>query len=177
MDENEKRSRFEECIMPHLDAAYNLARWLSGKDQDAEDIVQDACLRAYKFFGGFRGGDAQTWLLRIVHNAFYDSLHDSRHHQQFSEFNENIHSPDDSSDAPDTALIRKSDNDFLREGIEQLPIEFREILVMRELHGFSYNQIAEVADLPMGTVMSRLARAREELRHFIEHVQKERKIA
>ncbi len=177
MDENEKRARFEECIMPHLDSAYNLARWLCGKEQDADDIVQDAFLRAYKFFGGFRGGDAHAWILHIVRNTFYDWLHEHRHEQQSSEFDENLHSGAAHSDAPDAALMRKSDADLLREGMGRLPLEFREILVMRELEGFSYNQIAEVAGLPMGTVMSRLARAREELRRLVENMQKEKKVA
>ena len=177
MDENEKRARFEERIMPHLDSAYNLARWLSGKDQDAEDIVQDAFLRGYRFFAGFRGGDARAWLLHIVRNTFYDWLREHRHDQQFSEFDEKLHSPATDSERPDAALIRKADAGMLRESIARLPVQLREVLVMREVEGLSYNEIAQVADLPLGTVMSRLARAREQLRHLVVVSQNERKIA
>jgi RNA polymerase sigma-70 factor (ECF subfamily) len=150
--------------MPHMDAAYNLARWLAGNDSDAQDVVQEACLRAFKFFGGFRGGDGRSWLLRIVRNSFYDWLQRQRHAELATPFDEQVHDGPTASPAPDAALLEKADNDLLHKAIEALPAEYREVLVMRELEGLSYKEIAEIAELPIGTVMSRLARAREQLR-------------
>ena len=164
MDEQDKLARFEQCIMPHMDAAYNLARWLAGNDPDAQDVVQEAYLRAFKFFGGFRGGDGRSWLLRIVRNSFYDSLQRQRHAELGTPFDEQVHNSPAASPAPDAALLEKADNDLLHKAIEALPAEYREVLIMRELESLSYKEIAQIAELPIGTVMSRLARAREQLR-------------
>ena len=167
MEEQDKLARFEQSIMPHMNAAYNLARWLAGNDPDAQDIVQEAYLRAFKFLGGFRGGDSRSWLLRIVRNAFYDWLKRNRRQDPVTEFDEELHSGPDETEGPGALLIEKADHELVREAIAELPVEFREILVLRELEGFSYKEIADVADIPLGTVMSRLARAREHLRTLV----------
>ena len=159
--------RFEQIVLPHLDAAYNLARWLTRNDQDAEDVVQEACLRAFKFFGGFRGGDSRSWLLRIVRNAFYDWLKRNRREETGTPFDEELHSAADETGTPDILLLEKGDHELMRKAIEDLPFDFREILVLRELEGLSYKEIAEIAEVPLGTVMSRLARAREHLRTLL----------
>ena len=163
VEEQDKLARFEQCIMPHMDAAYNLARWLAGNDPDAQDVVQDACLRAFKFFGGFRGGDSRSWLLRIVRNCFYDWLRHQARADLETPFDEQVHGPAADSPAPDAALLEKADKELVHQALEALPLEYREVLVMRELEGLSYKEIADVAELPIGTVMSRLARAREQL--------------
>ena len=167
MDEQDKLARFEQSIMPHMDAAYNLSRWLSNNDSDAQDVVQEAYLRAFKFFGGFRGGNSRAWLLRIVRNAFYDWLKKNRGDQAEEPFDEEVHDTIDETAAPDAALLEKADHERLYKAIAGLPVEFREILVLRELEGFSYKEISEVADVPLGTVMSRLARGREHLRNVL----------
>jgi RNA polymerase sigma-70 factor (ECF subfamily) len=167
VDEQEKLARFEESIMPHIDAAYNLARWLTSSDPDAQDIVQDACLRAFKFFGGFRGGNSRAWLLRIVRNAFYDWVKQHRRDDATTPFDEELHGTPEEKDAPDALLLEKADHELLHQAIAALPVEFREILVLRELEGLSYKEIADVAAVPLGTVMSRLARAREHLRALL----------
>jgi RNA polymerase sigma-70 factor (ECF subfamily) len=144
-----------------------LARWLAGNDPDAQDVVQEAYLRAYKFLGGFRGGDSRSWLLRIVRNAFYDWLKRNRREDTGTSFDEELHSTGEETATPDTLLLKKADHELMRKAIEELPCEFREILVLRELEGLSYKEIADVADVPLGTVMSRLARAREHLRTLL----------
>ena len=174
MDEQDKLARFEQCIMPHMDAAYNLARWLAGNEPDAQDVTQEACLRAFKFFGGFRGGDSRSWLLRIVRNSFYDWLKQQRRTELATPFDEQVHDTAAASPAPDAALLEKADKEMVHQTLEALPVEYREVLVMRELEGLSYKEIADVAELPIGTVMSRLARAREQLRQgLLERLQKE----
>ena len=149
--------------MPHLDAAYNLARWLTGNEHDAEDVVQDACLRAYKFFGGFRGGNSRSWLLAIVRNAGYSWLQQNRAKAITMQYDEEIHSVEDDSANPSLVLTHASNREFIRQAIETLPVEFREVVVLRELEGLAYKEIADVAGVPIGTVMSRLARARKQL--------------
>lgn len=149
--------------MPHMDAAYNLARWLTSNDADAQDVVQDAFLRAFKFFGGFRGGNSRAWLLRVVRNAFYDWLKRNRGEETKEPFDEELHDTLDEA-APDTLLLEKADHERLHAAIAGLAVEFREILVLRELEGLSYKEISDVAGVPLGTVMSRLARGREHLR-------------
>ena len=169
MEEQHKLAKFEQSIMPHMNAAYNLARWLAGNDPDAQDVVQEAYLRAFKFFSGFRGGDSRSWLLRIVRNSFYDWLKRNRREETGTdfEFDEELHGGADETGTPDALLLEKADHELLHEAIAELPLEFREILVLRELEGFSYKEIADVADVPLGTVMSRLARAREHLRTLV----------
>lgn len=159
--------RFEQLIMPHLDAAFNLARWLVRNPQDAQDIVQESYLRAYKFFGGFQGGDARAWLLKIVRNTSYTFLEKNRPANLSEEFDEKIHATDAGGPDTETAILRSAESQMLHQALEQLPANFREILVLRELEGLSYKEIAEVANVPIGTVMSSLARGRERLREVL----------
>ena len=161
LPEENKLERFEQAVLPHLDAAYNLARWLTRNDADAEDVVQEAALRAFKFFGGFRGGDSRAWLLTIVRNACYTWLRQNRAQELDAPFDEETHGVE--GDNPETVLLEGLDRQMLKEALEELPLEFREAIVLRELEGLSYKEIAAVADVPVGTVMSRLARARKRL--------------
>jgi RNA polymerase sigma-70 factor (ECF subfamily) len=164
-----QRARFEEVVLPHLDSAYNLARWLTGNDHDAEDVVQDAYLRAVKFFASFRGGDGRPWLLAIVRRAAYDWLERNRSHQPLAVFDEDLHSDPGNSLDPAQLALRQEDREILRQALADLSVPFREILVLRELEGLSYKEIAAVTDLPPGTIMSRLARGRERLRECLVH--------
>ncbi len=154
---------FEQVLLPHLDAAYNLARWLTRNDQDAEDVVQEAYLRALRFFGGFRGGDGRPWLLAIVRNACHDFLRNRGPAGQMAPFDEEIHSQETEAQTPETLLLQQADRETVRRALEGLPIAWREVLVLRELEGLSYKAIAEVLGVPIGTVMSRLSRARARL--------------
>jgi len=159
--------RFEEAMLPHLAAAYNLARWLTRNGPDAEDLVQDAYLRALKAFDGFRGDNGRAWLLRIVRNTCYTWLQENRVQELATAFDEEVHATEDGSTNPETLLLRSADKQFLKEALEKLPLEFREVIVLRELEGLSYKEIAELAGIPVGTVMSRLARARERLQELL----------
>lgn len=161
-------ARFEQVILPHLDAAYNLARWLMRNDHDADDAVQDACLRALRFIGGFRGGDGRVWLLKIVRNTCYSRLQRVKTGSQETEFDDEVHSPEPEAANPETLLSRSRDTAALNLALEELPEEFREVVVMRDLEGLSYKEIADIAGLPIGTVMSRLARARKRLQRMLK---------
>ena len=160
-------ARFERVVLPHLDSAYNLARWLTGNGHDAEDVVQDAYLRAVKFFAGFRGGDGRPWLLGIIRRVCYDWLERNRSHQPLAVFDEELYGDRGDSLDPVQLLLRQEDRELLRQALAELPVEFREVLVLRELEGLSYKEIAAVSDLPPGTIMSRLARGRERLRQCL----------
>lgn len=149
--------------MLHLDAAYNLARWLMRNEQDAEDMVQEACLRAFTFFHSFHGEDGRAWLLAIVRNTCYTWLRKNRAQELDTVFDEQKHSVEADMADPEVLLLQKADRELLQQLLEQLPTEFREVLILRELEGMSYKQISAIADLPIGTVMSRLARARRRL--------------
>jgi RNA polymerase sigma-70 factor, ECF subfamily len=153
-------SAFDQVVLPHIDAAYNLARWLTRNGHDAEDVVQEAFVRALRFFGGFHGGNARAWLLAIVRNTCYDWLRRHRPSEASDPFDEEIHSAVDQSPTAEDLLIEKADRLRLREALETLPLAWREVLILRELEGLSYKEIADVAGIKMGTVMSRLARAR-----------------
>ncbi|MGB8356762.1 MAG: sigma-70 family RNA polymerase sigma factor [Chthoniobacteraceae bacterium] len=159
--------QFEQAILPHLDAAYNLARWLTGNDQDARDVVQEASLRALKFFSGFRGTNSRAWLLTIVRNTFYNWLEKNRPHQVSMAGDEELLAMEDPSVDPALLFSRSANIEAVRGAIEQLPVEFREIIVLRELEDCSYKEIADVAGVPIGTVMSRLARARKQLQEIL----------
>ncbi len=160
------QSPFEEALLPHLDAAYNLARWLTRNDQDAEDVVQEAYLRALRFFGAFRGGDGRAWLLAIVRNTCHDWL---RRHSapDTTPFDEEIHTGERPAETPETLLLQRGDRATLQRALAALPVGWREVLVLRELEGLSYRQIAEIVGVPVGTVMSRLARARARLQQHV----------
>ncbi len=155
---------FDDVVLPHLDAAYNLARWLIRNPQDADDIVQEAYLRALKFFGGYRGGDSRAWILKIVRNVSYSFLEKNRPSDLAVEFDEKVHTTEAGQPDAEASLLQSVDSRALREALEELPVNFREIVILRELEGMSYKEIAEVMGVPMGTVMSGLARGRAQLR-------------
>lgn len=162
------RERFEQAVLPHLDAAYSLARWLTRNEQDAQDVTQESFLRAFRFFDGYQGGNMRAWLLTIVRNTCYTWLHQNRPSQSGVEFDEEIHSGESPSDAdPEIQALASADKETLRRAIEELPEMFREVLVLRELEGMSYKEIADVTSVSLGTVMSRLARARTRLRQAL----------
>lgn len=156
---------FDETILPHLDAAHNLARWLMRGSDEADDVVQEACLRAYRYFDTFRGGNARAWLLRIVRTTSISWRHKNRGQQLATEFDEEIHSDGSEALNPEALLLRAADSRLLAQAMEHLPERLREVLVLRELEGLSYKEIAEVVGVPTGTVMSTLYRARERFRH------------
>jgi RNA polymerase sigma-70 factor, ECF subfamily len=157
---------FEETMLPHLDAAHNLARWLLRNEQDAQDVVQEAYLRAFKSFGGFYGSNGRAWLLTIVRNTSYTLLKKNRAVDLTTTFDEEIHSSGHESVSPAIILEQSENSDLVRKAIDTLPVEFREILVLRHQEGLSYKEIADIAQLALGTVMSRLARARAKLREY-----------
>jgi RNA polymerase sigma-70 factor, ECF subfamily len=157
----EDRERFEQLVLPHVDAAFNLARWLLRGRSDAEDVAQEALLRACRFFGGFNGGDARAWLLQIVRNTCYTWLEKNRPMELSMEFDEELHQQ--TSATPETLAIIADDHKRLTLALETLPPRFREVLVLRELEGCSYKEIASITSIPIGTVMSSLSRARRQL--------------
>jgi RNA polymerase sigma-70 factor (ECF subfamily) len=161
--------RFEEVILPHLDAAYNLARWLTGNAHDAEDVVQEASCRALKFFHGFRGHNGRTWWLQVVRHTCYTWLQTHKARVPVRPFREDLHGAAADDLNPEKLLLRRADEQLVREAIEELSVEFREAVVLRELEGLSYQEIATVAGIPLGTVMSRLARARRQLQERLSH--------
>jgi RNA polymerase sigma-70 factor (ECF subfamily) len=167
----QKALRFEAMALPHIDSAFNLARWLARNDQDAEDIVQEAYLRAFKFFDGFHGNDGRPWLLSIVRNTFYTWYQQRKAQGESVEYDEQLHGigtqdPDGAQRTavdPQELLVQKDDRRQLDRALQTLPAEFREVLVLRELEELSYKEIATIVGIPMGTVMSRLARGRKQL--------------
>lgn len=165
----------EATLLPHLDAAYNLARWITRDDHDAEDVVQDAFMRAMRYFHAFRGGNARGWMLGIVRNTAYSWLEKNRPAEVVAVDDEQLgdlaaaNAEGTASDGnPEVVLLRSANRKLVNQAIEALPVAYREVLVMREIEDLSYKEIAEVAGLPIGTVMSRLSRARELLRRAIE---------
>jgi RNA polymerase sigma-70 factor (ECF subfamily) len=167
MDQTEQRLSFEETVLPHLDAAYNLARWLTRNNQDAEDAVQEAYLRAFRFFDGFRGGDGRAWLLAVVRNTCFTWLKE-RGRKQTIEFDEHIHGGEAIEPTPEITLLRKATLGSVQDCMELLPLEYREAFVLRELEDMSYKEISDVAGVPIGTVMSRLSRARKRLQACLQ---------
>ena len=155
-------ARFERLALPHLDAAYNLARWLTQDEHAAEDVVQEAYFRAARYFGSFRGGDGRPWLLGVVRRASFDWLAKQRA-QAAVVFDEDVHDRGDESSNPELLAIREYDQARVRQALEELPPQLREVIVLRELEGLSYHQIAAVTEVPIGTVMSRLSRGRRQL--------------
>jgi RNA polymerase sigma-70 factor (ECF subfamily) len=169
--------RSERIVMPHLGAGYNLARWLTRNDHDAEDVVQDAYLRALRSFDRYRGGDPRSWVLTIVRNTCYTWLRQNRAATTPPVGDDDEDSiaeiPGDPAAQPEVQFLRDVDQQLLRGALEALSAEFREVVVLRELEGLSYKEIADITDVPLGTVMSRLARARRQLQQSLLRRMKE----
>lgn len=166
---------FEDVMLPHLDAAHNLAKWLLRNEEDAKDVVQEAYLRAFKSFGGFHGSNGRAWLLTIVRNTSYTLLKKNRAADLTTTFDEEIHAASDESASPAIIVEHAEDAELVTKAIDELPAEFREILVLRHQEGLSYKEIADIAQIPPGTVMSRLARARARLKECLsDHLGKEK---
>jgi RNA polymerase sigma-70 factor (ECF subfamily) len=174
--DEERCRRFERIALPHLDAAHNLARWLTGNPDDADDVVQEAFLRAFRYFDAFRGGNFKIWLLTIVRNTCITWMGLNRARSLVFQAPDEMAEPEDGAATellwgglpkdPEALLLRTLDSRLLASLISRLAPEFREILILREMEGLSYREIATVAEIPMGTVMSRLGRARQQLRQF-----------
>ena len=169
MPGDSKRARFEREVLPHLDAAHNLALWLLRNRADAQDAAQEACLRAYKYFDGFHGGDAKAWLLRIVRNSCYSWLKSNPKGEALDpegngrldpEHERALAAAGQGTASPEAQLLAKADQALLTQGLNALPASYREVLVLREIEELSYKEISAIAEIPIGTVMSRLARAR-----------------
>jgi len=163
LSDHSKAVRFEEIALPHLGAAYNLARWLVHNDHDAEDLVQEAFLRAFKSFSGYYGGNSRAWLLTIVRNTCYTWLQQNRVLRTSELIEDKLDEVELDFADPETLLLQRVNAQIVRQALTELPVEFREVVVLREMEGFSYKEIANVVDLPLGTVMSRLARGRKRL--------------
>jgi RNA polymerase sigma-70 factor (ECF subfamily) len=163
--EPQDRTRFEQLVLPHLDGAANLARWLLRNRADSEDVVQEAMLRAYRFFGRFHGGDARAWLLQIVRNTCYSWLEKNRPAELMTEFNEEVHQQPVAT--PEMLAAQADERRRLMLALESLSPQSREVLVLRELEGCSYKEIGEITGIPIGTVMSTLSRARQRLQRTL----------
>ncbi|HZZ91887.1 MAG TPA: sigma-70 family RNA polymerase sigma factor [Usitatibacter sp.] len=169
-------ARFEQCVLPHLDAAFNLARWLTRNDHDAEDVVQEAFVRAMRYFDGMKGSEARPWLLAIVRNTGYTWLRKNRPGDVVSLEDagplstevESVGHAGGTDANPEVILLQSANRKLVNQALEELPIGYREVIVMREIEDLSYKEIASIAGIPIGTVMSRLARGREILRRAIE---------
>src|SRR5271155_4293718 len=167
MLENNQLVDFEQTLLPHLDAAYNLARWLTRNEQNAQDVVQEAYLRALRFFPGFRGDNARAWLMKIVRNTCFNWLHANRPLQEATEFDENLFPADTRAPNPEEVVLQYDSGTLVRKALEELPSNFREVLILREIEGMSYREIAYITGMPAGTVMSSLSRARGRLRQTL----------
>ncbi len=167
MDSAKKQALFEQAVMPHLNAAYNLARWLTHNGDDAEDLVQDAFLRAFRSFETFQGQDGRAWLLAIVRNTCFTWLRQKGHHA-VANFDEELHGATDQSLNAESALLNEAALGSLNDCLAALPPEFREAIVLRELEELSYKEISDIARVPVGTVMSRIARGRKRLQQCLE---------
>lgn len=177
-----EKDRFARVLLPHLDAAYGLAYWLMRNEADAQDAVQEAYLRAYRYFGSFRGGDGRSWLLKIVRNACNELRDRERHTAHAGGLDEDEISPEMVATGaiiafprnPETAAMERADSRLVQQSLRALPQEFREVMILRELHGCGYREIASIVGVPIGTVMSRLARGRRRLLAVIsENVKRE----
>jgi RNA polymerase sigma-70 factor (ECF subfamily) len=174
-----RHGEFEQVVLPHLDAAYNLARWLTRNHDDAQDIVQEASLRALKFFDGFHGEDGRAWLLTIVRNTYYTWRQKNRDRKRDESFDEEFHGLEGDGSTlaggmpqsnPEQLMMQQASQQVINKALERLPVDSREIIVLRELEDLSYKEIADIVEVPMGTVMSRLARARKLLREQLEQM-------
>jgi RNA polymerase sigma-70 factor (ECF subfamily) len=176
MENQGRHGNFEQVVVPHLDAAYNHARWLTRDDSHAEDVVQEACLRAFKFLDSFHGGNGRAWLLAIVRNTYYTWREKNRPQMLNVPFDEDTVAADgydvdaltvDANYSVDRLLEEEDSRRLVNDALDQLPVIFREVIVLRELEDLSYKEIATVANIPIGTVMSRLARARKLLQRHL----------
>jgi RNA polymerase sigma-70 factor (ECF subfamily) len=173
MFEDDQLKGFEQAVLPHLDAAYNLARWLLRNDHDAQDVAQEAYLRAFRFFPGFRGGDARAWLMKIVRNTCYTWFEANRPLQDAAEFDENLFHAYSRAPNPEESVLQNDSDALVRKALEKLPSNFREVLILRELEGMSYREIGDITGMPAGTVMSSLSRARGRLRQILASLMSE----
>ena len=162
----EELTAFDQAVLPHLEAAYNLARWLTRNDQDAQDVVQEASLRAFKYWKGFSGRDCRSWLLAIVRNTFYSWVRQRSVQPELTETGDFDDVGDDTPN-PENLLLQNASRDMLKAALDDLPGELREAIVLREMEGMSYKEIADIASVPIGTVMSRLARARKRVQIYL----------
>jgi RNA polymerase sigma factor (sigma-70 family) len=160
-------NRFDAVMLPHLDAAYNLARWLSGSSADADDVVQEAFLRAFRFFDGYEGDNPRAWLLAIVRNTWFTEWRRQHNRADSTPYDDSLNVDDqlpgwadESGDDPEKLAVRQDETELVHRALATLPVEYREVIVLRELEDMSYKDVAAVAGIPMGTVMSRLSRAR-----------------
>ena len=179
MKNQSRHGEFEQFMLPHLDAAYNLARWLTRNEDDAQDLAQEASLRALKFFDGFHGQDGRAWLLTIVRNTYYTWLKKNRDRKRDESFDEEFHGLEGDGSTlagsmpqsnPELLMMQQASQQVINKALERLPVDSREIIVLRELEDLSYKEIADIVEVPMGTVMSRLARARKLLREQLEQM-------
>jgi RNA polymerase sigma-70 factor (ECF subfamily) len=167
-------ARFERAVLPYLDAAYNLARWLTRNDPDAQDVVQEAMLRALRYFDSLQDADARGWLLAIVRNTGYTWLEKNRPAElvAYDEATSNVEEGaglwGGTDSNPEVIVLQSAQRKLVAQALEELPLAFREVIVLRELEDLSYKDIARIAGIPIGTVMSRLARGREILRRTLE---------
>ena len=168
-------ARFEQVVLPHLDAAYNLARWLARNDHDAEDIVQEAFMRAVRYFDAMKGAEARPWLLAIVRNTGYSWLEKNRPSDlvslddvaPLSTESEGPGNPSGAEGNPEVILLQSANRKLVNQALEELPVSYREVIVMREIEDLTYKEIASIAGIPIGTVMSRLSRARQRLQRVL----------
>jgi RNA polymerase sigma-70 factor (ECF subfamily) len=165
----EDRRRFEELFLPYLDTAYNLARWIIQHDQDAQDVVQDAYTRAFKGFHRFRGGNSRAWFLTIVRNTAYNCLKRYAAEEKLTPYDDEKHADIIWMNEPEDELVSEGRRQYLKRALEQIPLEFREVIILYELEGLSYKELAAALGIPIGTVMSRLSRARRRLQEGSEY--------
>lgn len=171
MPDPDRVRSFEQTVLPHLRAGYNLARWIVRNDHDAEDVLQESILRAYRSFDGFSSGNPRTWLMTVVRNHSYTFLRKNRSRDLDDELDEDSAA---TADTPEVVLLRSAQGRFLNEAVAALPVAYREAFVLRELEGLSYKEIADMTDVPIGTVMSRLSRARQRLQAAVLRRERER---
>jgi RNA polymerase sigma-70 factor (ECF subfamily) len=167
LQDRAKVHQFELAFLPHLDAAYTLARWIMSNPEDAEDVVQEAYLRAFKYFTGFQGENSRSWMLKIVRNTCYTWIRKNRPNELLLELDDDIKDTDDAAFNPESFLQTHQDHQLVHRALAGLPVEYRELIILREVEGLSYKEIAVISGNPIGTVMSRLGRARMRLKNCL----------